>query len=187
MNGLILVGGQSTRMGADKSLLSYHAKPQWEYLLELLANNVGPTYLSCRGYQQRYFGNTPVLVDQWEVGPLGGIWSAFLHKPTEPWCIVACDMPFITLQTITYLLNHRNEQQAVTVFEHPSTRFLEPLVGIWEPTVLSWVSQAMSEGAYSPTKLLQKMGIQGVPCPDERWLRNINTPDEREEVKRQDF
>ncbi|MCA0229661.1 MAG: NTP transferase domain-containing protein [Bacteroidetes bacterium] len=182
MNGLILVGGRSTRMGADKSQLSYHAKPQWKYLFELVSD-FAPTYLSCRKEQQHLFGDTPLLLDSFEVGPMGGIASAFFAQPESSWLVVACDMPFVNQTTLEYLVAHREAHLPATVFRHPSTGFLEPLVGIWEPTSEKWLREAMTEGAFSPTKLLRKMDIQGLACPDERWLQNINTPDDCEKVK----
>ena len=182
MNGLILVGGRSTRMGADKSQLSYHAKPQWEYLFELVSG-VAPTYLSCRKEQQDLFGNAPLLLDSLEVGPMGGIASAIFSQPSTPWLVVACDMPFVNQKTVDYLVAHREAHLPATVFRHPSTGFLESLVGISEPTSEKWLREAMAKGEFSPTKLLRKMGIQGLACPDERWLQNINTPDECDKVK----
>lgn len=182
MNGLILVGGRSTRMGVDKSQVSYHAKPQWEYLFELVSG-VASTYLSCRKEQQDLFGNTPLLLDSLEVGPMGGIASAIFSQPSIPWLVVACDMPFVNQKTLEYLVTHREAHLPATVFRHPSTEFLEPLVGIWEPTSEKWLREAVAEGEFSPTKLLRKMGVSGLACPDERWLQNINTPDERDKVK----
>ena len=92
-------------------------------------------------------------------------------------------MPFVNQKTVEYLVAHREAHLPATVFRHPSTGFLEPLVGIWEPTSEKWLKEAMAEGEFSPTKLLRKMGIQGLACPDERWLQNINTPDECDKVK----
>jgi molybdopterin-guanine dinucleotide biosynthesis protein A len=174
MNGLILVGGYSRRMGVDKSQLLYHSKPQWEYLLDVLSN-FGPTYLSCRDEQRYLFGPTPLLIDSFEVGPLGGIGSAFFTQPLSSWLVVACDMPLVNQQTLEYLVANRDENQPATVFRHPTTGLLEPLVGIWEPTAEKWLKEAMYQGDFSPMKLLKKMGVEGLTCPDERWLQNINT------------
>jgi molybdopterin-guanine dinucleotide biosynthesis protein A len=68
MNGLILVGGQSVRMGTDKSQLSYHGKPQWQYLYDLLLPFCQKTYLSCRQNQKDNFTNCPLLIDTYETG-----------------------------------------------------------------------------------------------------------------------
>ena len=36
MNGLVLSGGQSSRMGTDKALIDYHGIPQYAYVYDLL-------------------------------------------------------------------------------------------------------------------------------------------------------
>ena len=49
--GLVLAGGRSTRMGQDKSLISYHGKAQREYMADLLGQWCSRTFISCRGDQ----------------------------------------------------------------------------------------------------------------------------------------
>ncbi|MEQ9006433.1 MAG: NTP transferase domain-containing protein, partial [Ekhidna sp.] len=42
------MGGQSSRMGTDKSALNYHGKPQVEYLFELLQSKLSKAFVSVR-------------------------------------------------------------------------------------------------------------------------------------------
>ena len=55
LNGLVLAGGKSQRMGEDKGQINYHGKPQREYLYDLLNGFTESTYMSCRPDQVSEF------------------------------------------------------------------------------------------------------------------------------------
>jgi molybdopterin-guanine dinucleotide biosynthesis protein A len=178
MNGLILVGGQSVRMGTDKSQLSYHGKPQWQYLYDLLLPFCQKTYLSCRQNQKDNFTNCPLLIDTYETGPIGGILSAFEQNPNEAWLVVACDMPFVNEKTIGFLIQNRNPIQIATAFQNPETQLPEPLLTIWEPATYLFLQEAYAKGQRSPFRLLQHSDVNLIKCPQPDWLRNVNTTEE---------
>jgi len=179
MNGLILVGGQSTRMGTDKSQLPYHGKPQWNYLYELLLPFCKKTFLSCRESQKDNYINHSLLIDTYEMGPMGGILSAFEQDSNEAWLVVACDMPFVNEKTIEFLLQNRNTAQIATAFQNPDTQLPEPLLTIWEPAAYSFLIKASKKGQRSPFRVLQNRDIKLLESPQRDWLKNVNTAEER--------
>ena len=52
LNGLVLAGGKSERMGFDKSVLNWHGKAQRYYMADMLAPFCDEVFLSCRPDQQ---------------------------------------------------------------------------------------------------------------------------------------
>lgn len=178
MNGLILVGGRSTRMGIDKSQLAYHGKPQWQYLYELLLPFCQKTFLSCRDNQKDNFANHPLLIDPYEIGPMGGILSAFEQDSNEAWLVVACDMPFVNEKTIEFLTQPRKTAQIATAFQNPETQLPEPLLTIWEPAAYPFLIEAHKKGQRSPLRILQNADIKRLECPQPNWLKNVNTAEQ---------
>lgn len=178
MNGLILVGGQSTRMGTDKSQLSYHGKPQWKYLSDLLLPFCKKTFLSCRRNQKEAFTNERVLIDSYETGPMGGVLSAFEQDSNEAWLVVACDMPFVNEKTLEFLIQHRETAQIATAFQNPATQLPEPLLTIWEPTAYPLLIEAHIKGQRSSYRILQNSNVNLLQCPQPDWLKNVNTVEE---------
>ena len=178
MNGLILVGGQSTRMGMDKSQLAYHGKPQWHYLYDLMLPFCKKTFLSCRENQKDNFTNHPLLIDTYELGPMGGVLSAFEHDSKEAWLVMACDMPLVNEKTIEFLIQHRNTTQSATAFQNPETQLPEPLLTIWEPVAYPFLIEAHKKGQRSPYRILQNTDINLLECPQPDWLKNVNTTQE---------
>ena len=95
--GLVLAGGKSTRMGRDKGLLSYHDKPQREYLYEQMRPLCRDVYLSIRPEQKDSLpeGFASIADENIYRGPLNGLLSAHHAFPEAAWLVVACDLPFL--------------------------------------------------------------------------------------------
>lgn len=179
LNGLVLAGGRSTRMGADKSLLNYHGKPQREHLTDLLRPYCDQVFWSVNADQAvELVGNEqPIIVDAFDLAtPLNGILSAFQQEPDAAWLIVACDMPLLTSRSFDALLAGRNGAKLATVFYDSDGQLPEPLLGIYEPTFWPLLQDAVAQGQSSPRKLLRMNDIQLLTVPDLRELTNINDP-----------
>ncbi|ADB38823.1 NTP transferase domain-containing protein [Spirosoma linguale] len=186
INGLILTGGRSTRMGKDKSLLNYHGKPQREYLTELLKPYCETVFWSVNAEQARDLAgaNQPIIIDVYDlVSPLNGILSAFQTDPSASWLVVACDMPLLTTLSIDALLANRAPDKMATVFYDSDGQLPEPLLGIYESAFGPIIQRAFAQGAVSPRQLLRQNDVQIIPVPDRRELTNVNDPEARAALK----
>ncbi|GAB3719018.1 NTP transferase domain-containing protein [Spirosoma lituiforme] len=179
LNGLILTGGRSTRMGQDKSQLIYHGKPQREHLTELLAPYCEAVFWSVNAEQaaEQMPAGQPIIIDRFDFpGPLNGILSAFAHKASVAWLVVACDMPLLTTQSLDALLQGRNPAKLATVFYDSDGRLPEPLLGVYEPAFYPVLRQAIAAKQYSPRQALQQNNVALLTVPDSRELTNVNDP-----------
>lgn len=183
ISALILSGGLSTRMGTEKRLLTYHGKPQEQFLFDLLSSCLSDVYVSVNAEQQTGFPSIKDL-DLGMKSPMIGILSAFAQKPDSAWLVVACDMPFVTAETIEYLLEHRNPAKYATAFENPELSFPEPLLTIYEPKIYKKLQEALQQGKKSPMKVLQSVAIEKLQVIDDKVLTNINTPAEYVSIKK---
>jgi molybdopterin-guanine dinucleotide biosynthesis protein A len=183
LKGLVLAGGYSKRMGTDKGLLSYHnGQEQRSYLYQLLSDAGLETHLSCRPDQaeelQEQFA---VLPDRFlELGPFGGILTAFQADPDAAWLVVACDLPFVNAQTLDCLVGERDPSFHATSFHNPNSGFPEPLITIWEPRSYPDLLHFLSLGYSCPRKVLINTDVKEVAAPNPDWIRNVNTPEEYE-------
>ncbi|WP_299063090.1 NTP transferase domain-containing protein [uncultured Polaribacter sp.] len=181
IKGLVLVGGESTRMGKDKSELNYFGKPQKEYAKELLENNNFETYYSVK----KESGNSEEISDKFlNLGPFGGICSAFQKDPNSAWLVLATDVPFVNDEVIRQLLKHRNPSKVATAIKGKSKEFVEPLITIYEPKAYSILLQYLAQGYSCPRKMLINSDVETVEIDDE-FIRNINTPEEFKAAKEQ--
>mgnify|MGYP000017609068 CR=1 FL=1 len=197
IKGLVLVGGKSTRMGTDKSQLNYFGKPQKEVVKELLENNNLETFYSVRpfDYTQGDNQNSNVISSAVEksqeipdtfynLGPFGGICSAFQKDPNSAWFVLATDVPFVNKEIIDLVLKHRNSSKVATAIKGKGKQFVEPLITIYEPKAYPILLQYLAQGYSCPRKMLINSDVEIVVIDDD-FIRNINTPEEYEMAKKE--
>lgn len=181
VKGLVLVGGKSTRMGQDKSALNYFGKPQKEFAKELLEKNNLKTFYSVRNALE----NNQEIADKFHnLGPFGGICSAFQKDPNAAWFVLATDVPFVNKEIIQLLLKHRNPSKVATAIKGKGKEFVEPLITIYEPKAYSILLQYLAQGYSCPRKVLINSDVEVVEI-DDSFIRNINTPEEFEVAKKE--
>lgn len=185
MNGLVLMGGKSTRMGRDKSALDYRGKPQSEYVYELLRGFCEEVYFSCRSEQSfdSEYANQRIEDRFNNLGPMGGILSALMAKPKRAWLVVACDLPFVDKETLQFLVGERDTSKIATSFLDLDGKFPEPLITIWEPKSYTALYHFLSLGYSCPRKVLINSDIKLVKAPDSKALTNANEPQDYEKAK----
>lgn len=184
LNGLVLAGGQSRRMQTDKGSLAYFGKSQRLYVHEMLSPFCQETFVSYANSQDVHQEEQlPVVLDRFaSLGPFGGILSALMHNPNAAWLTVACDLPYLTADTLAYLVQNRNPSKLATCFIDSDNRFPEPLVTIWEPRAYPVMLQFLSQGYACPRKVLINTEIELLQAPDTHDFENINFPEQRDEA-----
>ena len=103
--GFVLCGGQSRRMGRDKALLPFGQGTLVEHVADVVRKAAGSVTLV--GPAERFGAlQLPVIEDEQPgLGPLGGIISALASCPGEKCLIVACDLPDLTPEFLTDLID----------------------------------------------------------------------------------
>lgn len=174
LNGLILSGGRSSRMGFDKGMINYHGKPQCEFMVDLLKPYCNEIFISSKENKRQ---NT--IVDHFDVdSPLNGILSAFHFDPNVAWLTVPVDMPHVNSQAIEFLLQHRDPKKVATCFFDSGGKLPEPLVTLWEAKSKPLLFDFYNSGGFSPRKFLEENNVQLLQAPDPKILKNINTPED---------
>ncbi len=176
IQGLVLAGGKSTRMGTDKGTLDFYGKNQRDVAMELLKKNHLKTYLSVREDQEIDIENK--VIDKFiGLGPFGAICSAFQSNPNVAWLVLATDLPFVNNALIQKLLKHRNPSKAATTIKGKGKEFPEPLITIWEPKSYTLLLNYLAQGYSCPRKALINADTEIIEVEDD-FIRNINTPEE---------
>ena len=180
VKGLVLVGGKSTRMGSDKAELNYFGKPQKKHVKELFQNNNLETFYSVQKAE-----NENEISDKFlNLGPFGGICSAFQKDPNSAWFVLATDVPFVNDEIIEQLLKRRNPSKVATAIKGKNKEFVEPLIAIYEPKAYPILLQYLAQGYSCPRKMLINSDVEIIEIDDD-FIRNINTPEEFELAKKE--
>ncbi|HOM43322.1 MAG TPA: molybdenum cofactor guanylyltransferase, partial [Bacillota bacterium] len=102
---IILAGGKSSRMGFDKQFLKLRDK----YVIEIIAEKLEKVFseiIIVTGRPEEYakYGFKLVEDEVRNFGPLAGIHVGLKNSGSIYNYVVACDMPFINLKYIRYMM-----------------------------------------------------------------------------------
>lgn len=111
--GIILAGGHSSRMGENKALLKIGGRTVIERIADQLASVSAEMIIVANNQEDYQFLGLPMVSDHWKgKGPLAGIHAGLLASNTQNNLIVACDMPFISVELGKILLKELDVRQA---------------------------------------------------------------------------
>lgn len=185
LQGLVLAGGKSLRMGQDKALLNYQGKAHARQLWETLEQLGIKSFISCRPDQleRQEMADCPMITDRFlDFGPLGGILSAMAQYPDTAWIVIACDLPFINADRVLDLIRERDPLKQATAYFNFERKQFEPLFAIYEPRIYSRMLHFLGEGLTCPQKVLFNSAIKKLPLAEQSFLANANTPEDREKI-----
>lgn len=186
MLGVVLCGGQSSRMGSDKGLLMVDDKTWTQKAIDTLSNFQIPIVISVNKNQyQEYssiFLTNTLIPDDPSLqlrGPLCGLLSVYLAYPNEDLLILACDMPLINTELIKQLLRKYNTESA-DAFIYTTDGEPEPMPGIYKSKGLTYVHQLYNNNQlprHSMKYLLEHISTSISPLPIDKkdCFRNFNT------------
>lgn len=193
MNGIVLAGGKSTRMGTDKAVLDLGGKKLTEIVVETIGAVVDEVVVVTNS-PERFTGLSARLTSDVEPGggPLGGILSGLLIS--EQWhnLVVACDMPFLNVDLLRFM-----QQQADgydVVIPHLGDLF-EPLHAIYSKACVEPIRALLRQQNLRITDFLGEVRVRYIDKteidqfdPSHLSFFNINRPEDleraREEIAR---
>lgn len=182
---IILAGGKSSRMGTNKALLQLNGKTVIEGMVEKLRNIVDEIIIVTNTFEDYAFLHLPMIEDRRKgMGPLAGIEAGLAASKTERNLIVACDMPFISVELGQYLLSCLEEYQGAVP---EISGQVHPLFAAYRKDVNEAVSQSLEENQlrirhflhHIHVKIVKKEFLKLLEMENEELsLFNMNNPDE---------
>lgn len=172
--GLILAGGRSSRMGADKALMEIAGLSMLDRTARIL-RHMGAELVVVSGSRP---GGIP---DRWpEAGPVGGMASAADVLPDADVLVVPVDMPRLGHAVLAPLLSP-GSRRATRWAGHPLPMRLTLDTGTREALA---VMMTLTGRDCSVSALQTRIGTTTLPLDglDPLLLANCNTPDEWREA-----
>jgi molybdenum cofactor guanylyltransferase len=204
-HGFVQAGGGSRRFGTDKALVKLAGKSMLQRTGELLASVCDDVMVvSAPG---RYLDSPwPVLPDGWPgEGPLGGILTALHHingspdlfgargtehVPRSCAMILSCDMPFLTVEFLEFLIERAKASEAQVVVPEQSGR-LEPLCACWRAASAEAVQRVFDSGVRKVSEAMKHLSMEVLDeqvwkrfDSDNRLFWNMNTFEDYETALR---
>lgn len=190
MLGVVLCGGESSRMHSDKGLLRFKSEFWAQTAIDKLNELELPVVISINSRQLREYSSvfpSQILIEDdtsLEIkGPLTGILSVHLKFTQEDLMILACDMLLMETDPLRELISQYNEPINVDTFVYTNDGEPEPLCGIYKATGLSKILQLYYAGQlpkHSMKYALEQMNTHTLPLRNgiKNCFRNFNTQEE---------
>jgi molybdopterin-guanine dinucleotide biosynthesis protein A len=194
MIGLVLCGGQSSRMGKDKGLLLHEQQTWVQQAYTLLRELNIPVFISVNTLQQEVyasqFPSLQLITDNSAVpvkGPLLGLLSAHAQYPDEDIFLLACDMLLMKKNILQKLQTVSVEYTEKDAFVFQNEEQKEPLCAIYTAAALKKISNTAlihQLPRFSIHYILEQMNVQYVQVEEneKKSFENFNTPDSLESL-----
>ena len=134
---IILAGGKNARMGREKAYLRIGERTIIEEQSDALSRIFDEIIIVANS--QNYFKNidakvvTDIIPDS---GPLGGLYSGLAVSSNIHSFLIACDMPFINLELIDYMIKQIGENDIVIPL---SSKGIETLFAVYSLNCLETI------------------------------------------------
>ncbi|WP_051309570.1 formate dehydrogenase accessory sulfurtransferase FdhD [Desulfogranum japonicum] len=183
VTGVILAGGESRRMGSNKSLLpldgarfidQVYRRMESLFNEVIIVTNTPDIYkeIPCRKVPDMYYAQ----------GSLAGLHSGLTHARNEKIFVAACDMPFISPAVVKEICAHGDQGDLVIPY---SSNGHEPLHALYSKSCLPAMEQVLDAGQKRIISFFDKVKRVKLPAstirrhdPDEKTFKNINTPED---------
>lgn len=194
IEGFVLAGGQSRRMGQSKPTLLLGGKTLLDRAATALSRIADPVFAV--GSLTTDITSLQIIEDELvganARGAIIGLYTALFHAKTEWAAILACDLPFVNGELLTRMVSVVEQfadspdiSADAVILEQPDGR-IQPLCALFRPRIcLPEVLKMINEGNWRlqdlatrlNTRILRSAEYEDLPGADHFFL-NVNKPDD---------
>lgn len=188
--GIVLCGGDSTRMGRPKASLPFGATTMLQRVIGRLSAACNPIVVVAAADQPLPDLPADIAVardERPQRGPLEGLIAglealAGLDRPPDAAYATSCDVPLLAPSWPRELAERLGDAQVAVPFDE---RFHHPLAAVYRLDVLGELRALSERDELRPRRLFDLVDTVRVPVDELRscdpqldTLRNLNTPDD---------
>ncbi|MFI8418440.1 molybdenum cofactor guanylyltransferase MobA [Serratia sp. NPDC078593] len=180
ITGVILAGGQATRMGGeDKGLIQIGGKALYQYTLARLKPQVGNVLISAnRNLDEYRRSGLPVISDLSAgfAGPLAGMLAGLQYATTDWVVFVPCDVPDFPDTLVAHLW--RGKHGALAAYASDGER-AHPTLALLHNSLAPRLVDYLARGERKLMHFLNEVDGKQIEFVDRpSAFHNLNTPDD---------
>lgn len=195
LSAMVLAGGQSTRMGQDKALISVQGVSLLQRTCEqafgctetvFVVTSRSETYrpllpAKCKLIEEVFSETKPL-----SHGPLVGFAQGLTHVSTEWVLLLACDLPYLETPILQHWFTQRTQTESAIALLPLTEKGWEPLCGFYRTSCLPSLQAFINQGGRSFQTWLSQETVQAIVFSDapqqrqkeHKMLFNCNTPED---------
>ena len=175
--GLVMCGGQSNRMGTDKSMLQYHNKPQRYHVYEMLLPFCDSVFISCNAEQAldmaAGYHYMPDDATFSHIGPIGALLTAFYKNPDKHILLIGCDYPFLQATELEIFSTHCKDRPVS--FYNAAADIYESMIAWYPNTCFEELKNMFKAKELSLQHLLRKTNAVKYIPSTQNSITSIDT------------
>lgn len=178
--GIVVCGGNSSRMRTDKSLLTYFEKPQRYHVYDMLVPHCEKIFISCNQMQ------VPDMADGYgfitdqdayqNIGPMAALLSAFASFPDKNILLIGCDYPFLTSNELRQFSTFCRETPAA--FYNEKFNVYEPMLAWYPASCIEFLKEMHKGRDFSLQHFLKENHALKFYPADKKTILSIDTEPE---------
>ncbi|MGQ9889958.1 MAG: molybdenum cofactor guanylyltransferase [Aggregatilineales bacterium] len=184
----ILAGGQSRRMGTDKSFVLLNGKLLLQHVIDRACQLETPLILIANDIERYQQLGLPVYPDVLPgAGSLGGLYTALTYSRTDYTLCLACDMPQVNPALLRYLITLKDSYDAIVPRVNGVAQSLH---AIYHQRCLPIMREHIQQGKLKISRVIDLLNTRFVDDaelhridPDSRSFMNLNTQVDLEQFK----
>jgi molybdopterin-guanine dinucleotide biosynthesis protein A len=186
--GAVLAGGQSSRMGRDKSAAVLSGSTLRDRALAVLDRFFSRVVLSVASTDAEAPGRT-VVVDRYQgLGPLAAVEAVLTAARGRAVFVLACDLPRVDDEVVQRILSvaaAKAEDDGARAWVGAASGRLQPLCGVYAAACLPLVRRHLERGCLAMRQLLSALDVVEVRLDDlgSDKLLNLNYPADLERAR----
>lgn len=191
LSTIILAGGKGSRLGQEKSSLIFGKKSLISHVVDLVLP-LNTEIIVVFSQSQKNIEpnlNARVVKDIFaDKGALGGVYTGLVTSTTPYSIIVACDMPFLKLDLLKYMVK---VAEGYDIAIPRVDNNVEPLHAIYSRNCIKTIERMFSEGELRVSNLLQRVNVRyideqefNIYDPEHLSFFNINNKNDLDKAKK---
>lgn len=176
-------------MGPDKAFIRISGKPVIEIILNQLASVFDDLVVVANASEKYEHLNVRVIPDIFTgVGPLGGLHAGLKRAKSKYVFVLACDMPFISLEYIAYMQKTAAKYLPDAVLSCKGN-WLEPFHALYSRDLIAEIETSINKGSYKVVGVLKQRFIIKIAeekvreySPDLNIFINLNNKKDLREL-----
>lgn len=154
-SGIILAGGKSSRMKFNKAFVKLEGKPVIKIIIDKFSEFFDEVLISSNEPELYKIYDIPICKDIYpNLGPASGIHSALYHASFDSLFILGCDMPFINMELVSFMLNKLENYDSV-IPEIDS--YLQPLSAVYSKTCLPVFTSCLNNDKLKLVRIFEEL------------------------------
>ena len=181
--GLVICGGQSTRMGVDKSKIIYHGREQRYHVYKMLQQCCADTYLSCNMAQvdtvSKDYNFIADAKEYADIGPMAALLTAMDKFSDADFLVLGCDYPLLDMNELNSFVGKLKGINTAAAFYNSIDNVYEPLLAYYPKNATNLLKDMFRKGNYSLQQFLkQTSAMKHIPLDDTKTI-SVDTPTDR--------